>query len=348
MIMSAAGCLHKNYNRQRPSLESAIQIQRPSFLSWTVTCLFLLSLSSLTEVRADDSWQLDVSEQELKEIADGALTLMSFQVLPDITTSSLSIQKSSSDNPGIWQTTFGGGFTLSKNFPLYLEGTLGYSRYDPEFIASSGQQEQSIPVKWNSFAATGGIGWDISLTADQELKLRPIFNFTLGHVATDASIAQDVVNVVFEEELDIIDDGTMNAYGLGGAIMLDYERYREDNEFDLEVRYTKIQLHTFGSTTSGLKGESTSEMLGVWSRWREPTGFTFLQRPLRYVLESSFTSYFGPQRGALGFNHLASVGAGFEIDTSAHSGIISRARLVGRYVFGDNVSGFSVGLAVSF
>ncbi len=57
---------------------------------------------------------------------------------------------------------------------------------------------------------------------------------------------------------------------------------------------------------------------------------------------------FGPQCGALGFDHLASVGAGFEIDTSAHSGIISRARLVGRYVFGDNVSGFSIGLAASF
>ncbi len=73
-----------------------------------------------------------------------------------------------------------------------------------------------------------------------------------------------------------------------------------------------------------------------------------LQRPLRYVLESSFTSYFGPQRGALGFDHLASVGAGFEIDTSAYSGIISRARLVGRYVLCDNVSGFSIGLAASF
>ncbi len=28
--------------------------------------------------------------------------------------------------------------------------------------------------------------------------------------------------------------------------------------------------------------------------------------------------------------------------------IITRTRLVGRYVFGNNVSGFSVGLAVSF
>jgi len=130
--------------------------------------------------------------------------------------------------------------------------------------------------------------------------------------------------------------------------MLDYERYREDYELDIEVRYSKIQLRTFDSTTSGLKGESTNDSLSVWGRWREPTGFTLLKRPLRYVLETSFTSFFGPQRGALGFDHLASVGGGFEVDTSAYSGIISRTRLVGRYVFGDNVSGFSIGLAASF
>jgi hypothetical protein len=55
----------------------------------------------------------------------------------------------------------------------------------------------------------------------------------------------------------------MNAYGLGGAIMLDYERYREDSELDIEVRYTKIQLRTFGSTTSGLEGESSPQRYAV-------------------------------------------------------------------------------------
>lgn len=69
---------------------------------------------------------------------------------------------------------------------------------------------------------------------------------------------------------------------------------------------------------------------------------------MRYVLETSFTSYFGKQRGALGFNNLKSVGAGLELDTSAKMKLVSRARLVFRYIFGENVRGTSVGLAVSF
>ena len=82
----------------------------------------------------------------------------------------------------------------------------------------------------------------------------------------------------------------MNAYGLGGAIMLDYERYREDSELDIEVRYTKIQLRTFGSTTSGLKGESSSEMLAVLRRNEVLTGM--LQVALIQFLHLRYTPSF--------------------------------------------------------
>jgi hypothetical protein len=91
-----------------------------------------------SDSRANDTWDIQLSEQELKRIADGTLTLMAFSVLPDISTSSLSINKGAADDPGIWQSTFGGGFTVGKDYPLYLEGSFGYSRYDPDFIATRG------------------------------------------------------------------------------------------------------------------------------------------------------------------------------------------------------------------
>lgn len=45
---------------------------------------------------------------------------------------------------------------------------------------------------------------------------------------------------------------------------------------------------------------------------------------------------------------LFGLGLGLELVSSAYPVFITRTRLLGRYVFGDNVSGFSVGLAVSF
>jgi hypothetical protein len=307
-----------------------------------------LSLCLSTSATLAAPWQIDATEEEIKDIADGMLTLMSFTVLPDVTTSSLSIQSGEQNDPGLTQVAFGGGFTVSKEFPLYLEGTLGWSRFDPEFVATDGTVESRIPFKWNSFSATGGVGWDFPIDAREELRLRPVFNFTLGHVTSDVSLLQALINAELGTSFEIVEDQDMNAYGLGGSLMLDYERYRENYEIDVELRYTNIQLRTFGSTSEGLRGESESNTAGVWARWRAPTGLMLLQRPLRYVLETSQTRYYGDQRGALGFDHLTSLGAGIELDTSAYTDIISRTRVLGRYVFGNNVSGVSLGLAVSF
>ncbi|MBS0343901.1 MAG: hypothetical protein JSS56_25640, partial [Proteobacteria bacterium] len=63
----------------------------------------------------------------------------------------------------------------------------------------------------------------------------------------------------------------------------------------------------------------------------------------------SHSRYLGSQADILGFDYLTSVGAGLELDTSAFNPLyVTRARAVLRYMFGNNVSGTSLGLAVSF
>jgi hypothetical protein len=70
---------------------------------------------------------------------------------------------------------------------------------------------------------------------------------------------------------------------------------------------------------------------------------------LRYVLEFTHSEFLSDdQRGVLGFDNLTSVGTGLEVDMTDLDFIVTRARMVGRYEFGENVSGFSLGLAVSF
>ena len=69
---------------------------------------------------------------------------------------------------------------------------------------------------------------------------------------------------------------------------------------------------------------------------------------MRYVLEYAYTRYLGDQAGVLGFSSLNSVGVGLELDSSAHDLFVTRTRLMLRHMFGQNVSGFSLGLAVSF
>jgi hypothetical protein len=286
-----------------------------------------------------------VNDADLQKRANGILTLMGFAVTPDVTTGSLSLTDQTAGNPYFRQTSVSGGGTL-KGMPLYLEGTLGYGRYDPSFAASDDPNAPRISVKWDSLLGTGGVGWDFPVA--QDLVLRPIFNLSLGRIESAGSVAPGTQPAPSTRaSLDFLGNGRLNAYGVGGSLMLDYQRYRPENEIDVELRYSNILLQSFDSSQA-VKGAADAQTLSLWSRYRAPTGLTALDRPVRYALEYAHTRFLGDLEGALGFYYVNSFGAGLELDSSARDVFVTRTRLMLRYKVGNNVSGWAVGLAVSF
>jgi len=286
----------------------------------------------------------------LQQAADGVLGLLGYNVIPDVTASSLSISRGGQTDTGLQTTQFGLGFTVDPDFPLYLEGFLGYSRYDPRFVFSEGAQKSVLPTRWNNVSGTVGVGWDFPII--EGLVFRPILNASLGHVETDVSLIGRLLELKFNRELAFLDRGRMNAYGLGGSLMLDLNIQRPVYEVDLELRYTDIRLSTFGDTSTLVRGESEAKTANVWGRVRWPMDAEMFGRPLRWVVDFSHSRFFGDQV-ALGFDHLTKVGGGIEMNVGRYElGVwdfnMQTIRIVGRYLFGNNVSGASVGLAVSF
>ncbi|WP_174525779.1 hypothetical protein U0026_14560 [Kluyvera intermedia] len=310
-----------------------------------LTCLIAAALTFSL-----DAWAAD--GHRIKQRADAVMTLMSFMIVPDITASDLNIGSGTDDKSELAITQFGGGATMGESFPLYLEGALGYSRYDPQFVISDGDQSRRIPTKWNSLTTTGGIGWDFSLHRDRwggNLVLRPIANVMLGTMASDLRIGAWALERHKNADYDFLDGGRLNAYGLGGSLMLDYELLSKSQDIDIELRYTGMSLQTFGNTSSAVAGSATAQNLGLYLRRRAPIfDWTLLKSPVRYVLEGAHTEYLGDQRGKLGFDSLSSVGMGIEMDSSKYPVFITRTRLVARYMFGNSTSGYGVGLAMSF
>ncbi len=273
------------------------------------------------------------------------MTITGYSLTPDVTTGSLSIRNKDGDNSDLQMISLGGGDRISANFPLYLEGTIAVNRYNPTFSDGIGNSSVTVPVHWNSVTGTGGIGWDFPIT--DELRFRPIANVMLGHLESDLSIASRVIENRKGVDMQFLNGGRMNSYGLGGSVMLDYENYKPNQEIDVELRYTNIPVQTFDSSTA-VQGSADSQSLALWARSRIPTPITLLDRPLRAVFELAHTEFLGDLRGALGFNSLSSVGTGIELDRSASDPIFSRVRVVFRYQFGQNVHGTSIGLAASF
>lgn len=287
-----------------------------------------------------------LSEARLQQRANAVLGIMGFSVVPDLTSSFLSISDGQAANPALSMSQLAGGFTLSRRTPLYVEGGIAVSRYDPKFVISDGVEAREVPLRWSSAIATLGVGWDIPIA--QDLVFRPIANASVGRMTSDAAIGGRLIAGLTGAETDFLERGRLDALGLGGSVMLDYERYRPEGELDVELRYSYVYLRGYGATSALVAGTSNVATLSAYGRWRAPTGWTLLNRPLRYVVELAVSDYVGDQRGVLGFTWLGSFGLGLELDTSAYFSWFSRVRLVGRVAFGDGVDGTTVGLAISF
>ena len=282
----------------------------------------------------------------VQKLANGIVGIMSYTVAPAVTTSSLAINNSGTSNADLSMTQLGGGFTWSKETPLYLEGNAAYARYDPIFVVSDDSQERQVPTRWNSFSATGGIGWDFPLT--EHWVLRPIFNFTLGRVVSDLKLAKFWVDSNTNTDLQFLDGGKLNAYGLGGALMLDYEKFAPEHDDDIELRYTNVELRSHGDSALGVVGHAKSESVSLWARMRVPTGWGVVwERPVRYVYEVATTRYLGSET-EVGLKQMSSVGFGLELDSSAFDRWATRWRAIARYKFGPGIHGTSLGLAISF
>jgi len=284
---------------------------------------------------------------QLKEQASSVLALMSYMVVPDVTTSSLKVGNAAqTGNPSIHMTQLGGGFTWSKQTPVYLEGNAAYVRFDPKFLVTSGAESREVPVRWNALSVSVGLGWDFPLAED--LVLRPIAMFSYGRIISDAQAGLRLVEDRLDAELAFLDGGKLKEQGAGGALMLDFERLRPERDLDLEVRYTHVDLHLSSDDFPEMKDTATAESLNIWGRVRTPTGLLLLDRPLRSVLELTHTEFLGSQTNLLGFTRLTSVGLGLEVDLTAHEVFVTRGRVVARYLRGQGVEGWSLGMAVSF
>ncbi len=323
-------------------------MRSPHRLLLMLLCCPLLALRA--EAQSTGRVITGIPGYNLQQTANGVLGLLGYNVVPDVTASSLTISRGGQEDTGLQTTQFGLGFTVDPDFPLYLEGFLGYSRYDPRFVFSEGEKKSYLPTRWNNFSGTVGVGWDFPII--EGLVFRPILNAALGHVESDVSLIGRLLELKYNRELAFLDRGRMNAYGLGGSLMLDLNIPRPGYEVDLELRYTDIRLSTFGDTSSLVRGEAEAKTFNVWGRVRWPMDAEMFGRPLRWVVDFSHSRFFGDQV-ALGFDHLTKVGGGIELNVGRYElGIwdfnMQSIRIVARYLFGQNVSGGSIGLAVSF
>lgn len=297
------------------------------------------------------AWQVeDLAGFSIEKHAASALALFGITAVPNETASSLLLNTGTrpGNSADFTAAQIGSGITLSKSFPLYLEGYIGYNRYVPRFILTEGDERARFLPKWTTFAATGGVGWDFPIS--DYLVFRPVLDVTLGQIVSDtAFVAQFMANHWGLDDVHFLRDGGLTAGGIGGSLVLAYNRrWPSDLEADWTLRYSEFYLKPIAGDRD-VVGEANARSLVLWSRLRMPTGQYAFGSPLRTVSEFSASWLPGDQGEILRTAWLAQVGFGLEVDVSKTSvPLISSGRIVLRYTKGEYLEGYGVGLAVSF
>ena len=166
-------------------------------------------------------------DSRVQQRANAVVSLMTFTVVPDITASNINIGSGTNQSSALNMTQIGGGATMSGASRFIWKEPWGSAATIPSSWSATAAS-RTVPTKWNSLTATGGIGWDIGLHRDSHggnWVLRPIGNVTLGTVASDLRIGNWLLGQYTGKNLDFLDGGRLDVYGLGGAMMLDYELF---------------------------------------------------------------------------------------------------------------------------
>ena len=287
-------------------------------------------------------------EQQQQENAAGSLAILGLAGIPDDSASAISLQSNTDNRDYDFKSAqLGGGFRLAEGVPIYLEGYIGYARYDPVLTFSGTGETNLLPLKWTSLALTGGVGYQFDI--GEFWKLTPMAHISVGRTQSDASIGAQAIANRLGLDRDYLDSGGIWAGGAGGSMTVAYEKsLSNDREFEASLRYTHIEYWPIGDNED-LLVESTAANAVLWSRYRFTTGKRMFGRPVRWVGDLSVSYLIGDQALVLGTDWLARVGGGIEVDLSdTWVPWVSTTRFMVRYYGSDTVNGFSAGIGISF
>ncbi|KUJ80375.1 hypothetical protein AVO45_04780 [Ruegeria marisrubri] len=279
-------------------------------------------------------------------LASEALAAWGFLALPNRAARFVSVSRFQSSGDKLWSGQIGGGLNPYETSPFYVELYGGFQRFEPVITLSDGSSTVQANAEWRSASVTGGFGWDFELA--ENWTLRPIVNLSYGKIEAEAETSTPIPPASSGTGLNFLRNGELWATGYGGALELEYKLREAAREYDFFLRHTQMAIKTTGDST--VSADADASATSAWFRARYPIGnWQAYGRPVRSVWQVGIAALHGDQADALGFDWIASAGAGIELDVE-NTGLpwVKRTRLMFGVSKSEEFEAYSVGFGLSF
>jgi hypothetical protein len=282
------------------------------------------------------------------QLGPGYAQMLNLSSAPDISTARYNVESGDNDlaiqvgrltHEQRWRA-------LADNVDLFWRGGGSYSRMRSRFPTSaSGPGPNEIVSTWRAFGATAGLLAKIRL--GDEFTLLPAFDIGVARLENHGRYSGSA------NALKPFLDGRLFGWHTEATLVtpnlgLEWVRKHDERTSSVRLHAAWSRIATFGEADPALKFREFAGVASIRGEHIAPTSLRVAERPLHWVAFGGYSSFFGPNRGVLGFSSVSEFGLGLEVPLVPGDPASRRLRFSGSYLVGPNVQGWSVGVVMLY
>lgn len=234
---------------------------------------------------------------------------------------------------------------------LHLEGGLAYFTADAFFpdIWTGGLPglETGIDSRWNGIGGALGAGPRFDLGHD--LHLTAVADGSLAYIENDVDYSGPGAAVTTAVLDGILFGWHATTAAYGAALRLEHDLdFGGERSLASVLRYDVRRFDVVRSTDPAQDSADTINRVTARTEYGSPTGWTVLDRPLRWSAHVGVTAFLGRGRDNVGFSEYLEVGGGLSAPLRLDALPFDQLTLSGSILYGEDLRGFSFGAGVTF
>jgi hypothetical protein len=208
-----------------------------------------------------------------------------------------------------------------------------------------GLEAGNIASKWSAYSLTGGLLAKIRF--GEGFTLVPALDVGAARLDNHADYTGGAT--FLQPVLDgLLLNWQSSAWLVTPNLGLEWTHANADRTYSVRGHVAWSWISSFAETDPVLKFNETAGVYSIRAERVAPTGKNIFDRSLGWVLFGGYAGFFGPNRNALGFTSVTEVGIGLEAPLSTSADKPERLRVGASYLFGPNVTGWTISAGMKF
>ena len=231
---------------------------------------------------------------------------------------------------------------------LHLEGALGYasanSQVDDLYNGQIPGLETALDSDWVTYGGFFGIGPELELRENLSVAALVQLGLTRLENDTDYSGPGAAVTAAITDGIAFNWDSLVGT--LGPAVRVDWTRpLGEDHRLELIGRYDLRWTETLEQDDPAQEFSSRSQLLTLRAELVGPTGWSLFEGPVGWRASAGYRGFL--EGDLFGVDELIVLGGSLELDLGERLPVANLVRANAAAIFGDQLTGWSVGLGLS-